>query len=68
MGGRIKIQDWVEGEAGLYCSTRKASASPAVTSESVMTLQSCLDLGLGPGLLGSSVKKSLDTSCPWKGV
>lgn len=68
MGGRIRIQNWVERKAGLYCSTRKASASPAVTSRLEMTLQSHPDLGLGPVFSGSCVKNLLDTGYSWNGV
>lgn len=50
-----------------HCSPGDTSA-PKVTSDSVMTLQRCQDLGLDPGLLGSYIKKSLDMGCLWKGV
>ena len=45
MGGRIKIQNWVKRKSELYCSTRKSSASPAVTSGPEMTLDQTLDSG-----------------------
>lgn len=51
-----KIQDSAENEAGKQWSPSKASASPAV-----MTHLSYQDLCLGPGSLGSHVRKSLHT-------